>query len=56
MGVILVRESENMCDNCIQCIDNDCILGLSPIIVEKTAVGNISKCDEYCTEEMINND
>ncbi|MBO7043881.1 hypothetical protein J6W34_05010 [bacterium] len=56
MGVILVRESENMCDSCIQYPNNECILGKSTEIIEKTAVGNITKCDEYCTKEMISND
>lgn len=56
MGVILVRKSENMCESCIQYTNNECILDKSTEIIEETAVGNITKCDEYCTKEMISDD
>lgn len=56
MGVILVRESENMCIDCIQHINNECVLGLKPEVIEKTSVGDISRCDEYYTEIMLENE
>lgn len=53
MPVILVRDNEMICDNCIlDSSDCDSIV----TILEDTAVGEITHCDNFKTKEMMSDD
>lgn len=53
MGVILVKDGDSICDNCISNADGVCIDDYKPYAVNHTIVGVITRCDGYITENMV---